>query len=232
MARRSTKQVKELILAAAEREFSLKGYAKTTTDDIADSAGVSLSVLFRHFPAKADLFRDALMQPFLESLRTFTEHWEHTNVDPVDEREVMHLFISDIYDHLQGHREALTALLSAEHTIDDRVTAEVHQRFDQIFGQFARMGQREALRRGWFPGEPMELNSRILVALITATVAHRQWFLPAGRKRLSREKLVNHITQLMLYGLRLAPPDRDPDLPSSATLAVSETSPGGEELRG
>jgi AcrR family transcriptional regulator len=231
MARRSTEQVRGLILAAAEREFSLKGYAKTTTDDIADSAGVSLSVLFRHYPAKADLFRDAVMQPFLESLRAFTEHWEQTCVNPVGEREVMRLFISDFYDHLQGHQEALTALLAAEHTVDDRVTAEVHQRFDQIFGQCARMGQQEAHRRGWFPGEPMELNSRILVALITATVAHRQWFLPTGRRRLSREKLVNHITQLMLYGLRLAPPDHDPDLPSAPTT-VPEEPHGVGELRG
>src|ERR1700752_3076634 len=100
MARRSTEQVRGLILTAAEREFSLKGYAKTTTDDIADSAGVSLSVLFRHYPAKADLFRDAMMQPFLESLRAFTEHWEQTHIDPVGEREVMRLFISDFYDHL------------------------------------------------------------------------------------------------------------------------------------
>ena len=207
MARRSPTEVQQLILAAAEREFSTKGYAKTTTDDIAEAAGVSLSVLFRHYPAKADLFRDALLHPFLESMRAFTAHWQHTFIDPVDEREVMRLFISDFYDHLNDHQEALLALLAAEHGLDEGIVAEVHQQFDQIFAQFARMGEQEAQRRGWFSGEAMELNSRVLVALITATVAHRQWFLPAGRKRLSREKLVNHITQLMLYGLRLAPPE-------------------------
>jgi AcrR family transcriptional regulator len=210
VARRSTQEVRELILAAAEREFSRKGYAKTTTDDIAEAAGVSLSVLFRHYPAKADLFRDALLRPFLESLRAFTHHWEHTFIDPVDEREVMRLFITDFYDHLSSHREALTALLAAEHALDDQIAEEVHGQFDLIFRQFAQMGEQEAQRRGWFPGEPMELNSRILVALITATVAHRQWFLPTGRKRLSREGLVNHISELMLYGLRLAPPDHAP----------------------
>jgi hypothetical protein len=53
----------------------------------------------------------------------------------------------------------------------------------------------------------MELNSRLLVAMLTFAVAHRQWFLPTGRNRLSREKLINHMTKLMLYGLRLAPPE-------------------------
>jgi AcrR family transcriptional regulator len=206
MARRSTKQVHDLILAAAEREFSVKGYARTTTDDIAEAAGVSLSVLFRHYPAKADLFRDALLQPFLESLQAFNSHWEQTFGDEVvDEREVMRLFIGDFYDHLYAHRDALTALLGADHA-DGEITEAVHEQFDAMFAQFGRMGQREADRRGWFSGEPMELNSRVLVAMITATVAHRQWFLPTGRQRLSRERLVEHVTALMLYGLRLEPP--------------------------
>src|ERR1700726_1961206 len=118
MARRSSAQVQQLLLDAAVRQFAANGYAKTTTDDIAEAAGVSLSVLFRHYPAKADLFRDALLQPFLESLRAFTEHWEHTFIDPVDEREVMRLFINDFYDHLNSHQEALVALLAADPALD------------------------------------------------------------------------------------------------------------------
>jgi AcrR family transcriptional regulator len=208
MARRSSAQVQQLLLDAAVRQFAANGYAKTTTDDIAEAAGVSLSVLFRHFPAKSDLFRDALLQPFLESLRAFTAHWEQSFVDPVDVEEVMRLVISDLYDHLDAHQDALTALLAADHSVDPPTATEVHALFDEIFAQLASMGQREAQRRGWFPGEPMDLNSRLLVGMLTSAVAHRQWFLPTGRNRLSRERLVNHMTQLMLYGIRLAPPDR------------------------
>jgi AcrR family transcriptional regulator len=208
VARRSTNQVRQLLLDAAVREFAAKGFAGATTDDIATAADVSLSVLFRQFPAKADLFRDALMQPFVDSLRTFTEHWEHTLLDPVDEREVMRLMISDLYDHLRRHEDALTALLAADRTVDADTAAEIHKLFDQIFAQLGRLGEREAARRGWFPGDEMELNSRLLFALITSAVAHRQWFFPTGRKRISREKLINHVTDLMLYGLRLAAPDQ------------------------
>jgi hypothetical protein len=59
----------------------------------------------------------------------------------------------------------------------------------------------------------MDLNSRLLVGMITSTVAHRNWFLPTGRDRLSRERLVVHMSNLMLYGLRLEPP---PDVPAPA----------------
>jgi len=70
------------------------------------------------------------------------------------------------------------------------------------------MGRQEAARRGWFSGEEMELTSRLLVAMVTACVSHRRWFLPSGRDRLSRERIIDHITNLMLYGLRLAPDER------------------------
>ena len=42
--------------------------------------------------------------------------------------------------------------------------------------------------------------------MVTATVAYRRWFLPTGRHRISRERLITHMTNLVLYGLRLAPP--------------------------
>jgi AcrR family transcriptional regulator len=208
MARRSTREVKQLLLDAAVREFSAKGYGGTTTDDVAESAGVSLSVLFRHFPAKADLFREAVMQPFVESLRLFTEQWERSLIEPVGEQEVMRLVISDLYDHLRDHPDALAALLAADYTVDDEMADDIKQLFDQIFSHLARLGEREAARREWFSGDQMELNSRLLVALIASTVAHKKWFLPSGRKRISREKLINHMTALMLYGLRLTPPEQ------------------------
>lgn len=195
------------MLAAAAREFATKGYARSTTDEIADAAGVSLSVLFRHFPAKTDLFREAVMQPFVESLRVFTEQWEQSFIDRLDEREVMRLVISDLYDHLRDHEDALAALLAEEYTLDDETAAAVKAIFDQVFAQLARLGEQEAERRGWFSGDEMELTSRLLIALLTSTVANRRWFLPTGRRRISREKLINHTTNLMLYGLRLRPPD-------------------------
>jgi AcrR family transcriptional regulator len=207
MARRSTREVRQLLLDAAVREFSTKGYGKTTTDDIADGAGVSLSALFRHFPAKADLFREAVMQPFVDSLRTFTVQWEQSFIEPVGEEEVMRLVISDLYDHMRDHPDALAALLATDYTVDDGTAEDVRQLFDQVFSHLAQLGEREAERRGWFTGDQMDLNSRLLVALVTSTVAHRTWFLPTGRKRISREKLINHMTALMLYGLRLAPPE-------------------------
>ncbi len=46
----------EKIIEAAKELFSTKGYAATTTKDIASHAGVSEVTLFRHFESKRNLF--------------------------------------------------------------------------------------------------------------------------------------------------------------------------------
>jgi hypothetical protein len=46
-----------------------------------------------------------------------------------------------------------------------------------------------------------------------------QLFLPAGRNRPSRDQIIDHLTALVLYGLRLAPPGDEPaENPSDRSL--------------
>lgn len=209
MGRRSTAEVRRLLVDASGRIFRTKGFAQATIDEIADAAGVSLSVVFRHFPTKGDLFREALVTPFVESLHIFTEAWNRTFLEPADEETVMRELITDLYDGLRNHEEAVVGLLTAEQSLDPATAAEIEQLFNHIFNQLREMGEQEADRRTWFTGEGMDLNARLLVGMVTATVAYRRWFLPAGRNRISRERLIRHMTNLMLYGLRLGPVEDD-----------------------
>ena len=45
------------ILAAARKQFTERGYAATTTGELAEAAGVAVGALFRHFDGKPGLFR-------------------------------------------------------------------------------------------------------------------------------------------------------------------------------
>ena len=212
MVRRSTAQVRQLLLEASARAFRAKGFGRATTDEIAETAGVSMSVMFRHFPSKGDLFREALMQPFLDSMKVFSDAWKQTFSDPADEEHVMRELISGLYDNLRIHEEAVAGLLVGQESLDAETGAEIAALFNDVFAQLRDMGEQEADRRVWFSGESMELNARLLVGMVTATVAYRHWFLPGGRNRVSRERLITHMTNLMLYGLRLAP---SPSLPKA-----------------
>jgi len=67
------------IINAARELFSTKGYAATTTKDIASSAGISEVTLFRHFESKRNLFlvslhstlEDTMLLNFFENELTY-----------------------------------------------------------------------------------------------------------------------------------------------------------------
>src|SRR5271156_53822 len=89
MKRRSSQQVRRLVLDASAAAFRTKGLARVTTDEIAEAAGVSMSVIFRHFPSKGHLFREALVAPFVESMQVFTAAWKRSFAAPIDEDHIM-----------------------------------------------------------------------------------------------------------------------------------------------
>lgn len=66
---------RKVIVAAAIPLFARKGFAGTTTREIAEAAGISEALLFRHFPSKQLLYREILQlgcegDPALEKLAT------------------------------------------------------------------------------------------------------------------------------------------------------------------
>jgi len=53
-------QRREQILAAATEAFASSGFAPTSLDEVADAAGVTRVILYRHFDSKADLYQSVL----------------------------------------------------------------------------------------------------------------------------------------------------------------------------
>jgi AcrR family transcriptional regulator len=51
---------REQLLAAATQAFARNGFAATSLDDIAEAAGISRVLLYRHFDSKTDLYRAVL----------------------------------------------------------------------------------------------------------------------------------------------------------------------------
>jgi AcrR family transcriptional regulator len=51
---------REQLLAAATHAFARTGFANTSLDDIAQAAGISRVLLYRHFESKTDLYRAVL----------------------------------------------------------------------------------------------------------------------------------------------------------------------------
>ncbi len=53
-------QRREQILAAATEAFAHAGFAATGLEDVAEAAGISRAILYRHFDSKAQLYRAVL----------------------------------------------------------------------------------------------------------------------------------------------------------------------------
>ncbi|MBA2695026.1 MAG: helix-turn-helix transcriptional regulator, partial [Actinobacteria bacterium] len=51
---------REQILDAATRAFARTGYTATGLDDLAEEAGITRVILYRHFDAKQDMYRAVL----------------------------------------------------------------------------------------------------------------------------------------------------------------------------
>ena len=61
------------MLDAAVRVFSKRGYARATTREIAEAAGVAEGTIYRHFADKQELFRSALTAAGPSALEEFVE---------------------------------------------------------------------------------------------------------------------------------------------------------------
>jgi AcrR family transcriptional regulator len=55
-------QRREQILAAATEAFARSGFAATGLDEVADEAGITRAVLYRHFDSKSELYQSVLDQ--------------------------------------------------------------------------------------------------------------------------------------------------------------------------
>ena len=64
------------IISAAGRVFVEKGFDRTTTRELAEAAGVSEALLFKHFPNKEALYSAIQMSCFKEEGTKFTERLE------------------------------------------------------------------------------------------------------------------------------------------------------------
>jgi TetR/AcrR family transcriptional regulator, transcriptional repressor of aconitase len=75
MTRLDSDERRKAIVTAAVPLFARKGFAGTTTKELAEAAGISEALLFRHFPSKKNLYAEILRlgcegHPALECLAT------------------------------------------------------------------------------------------------------------------------------------------------------------------
>ncbi|MFZ5943303.1 MAG: TetR/AcrR family transcriptional regulator [Bacillota bacterium] len=112
MSRMSKEARKEQLLAVAAQLFINQGYYETTTKEIAQKAGVSEPIIYRHFSSKHELFFEVIY-------KVISEAFDNLKVDfHGDLREFLQSFIKlhieNVFLHFNSLKFVLIQLLQDE----------------------------------------------------------------------------------------------------------------------
>jgi len=124
------------LLRLARSTFIAGGYHATTTRAIAEAAGISETLVLKHFRSKEELFRAAVIHPFFELLDRSGERLEEFGrtgrAVSVEERfRIVLAFYGHWADIVRDERPLIAALVSELRQFPD-VAAELQNRIDRI----------------------------------------------------------------------------------------------------
>lgn len=202
--------MRRLLVEEASHQFTARGYAATTVKDLSAATGVAISVLYHHFPSKADLLREAVLQPFVDLVDSIGATWTALQDKPWAEAQLIRAFIADLYDGLYEHRGALLALIAAQSELEEGLRAEIDRALRRMFLELRAIVE-ESRARGWHPSERIDMQIRLLVTLVAGAAALGELFLPEQAVP-SRDELFDEMTRFVRHGMsgrqELAPAGR------------------------
>jgi AcrR family transcriptional regulator len=141
MPRLKAAQRREQLLTVATRVFAKYGYDATTTAAIAQAAGVTEPILYRHFGSKQELFV-AITQDV--SQRTLCS-WRELSASIDDPAERLRAIARQFPDHLKEISDAYRVIHNAITTSRDRkvmaVLREHYRQMEAFFSEIIKTGQ-------------------------------------------------------------------------------------------
>ncbi len=184
--RRSTPEVRHLILQAARERFAADGFAGATTITIANAADVSETVLFRHFPTKERLFEAAVIEPFEEYVARYTEGWRNVPVTSADPATVLRDYAAALYDIVAAERELFAALMARGLHSDE---------LNAAFARLDEMAHIVAAKHHLDYDEPIAVRAAFLMVM-SSSVFYESLF--AGTDGMTRDRIVAELGEMLV----------------------------------
>jgi AcrR family transcriptional regulator len=219
--RRSSSEIRDLILASARAEFAEKGYARTTNRDIANHAGVAMSVLYRNFETKAELFSDAVVEPFVVGVENLTQHWINQVGEPLADERLMQVFLADVLSSMSRHQHVLEQLTQGRAELGEAMTSRILTVFDRLFRQARLMAELEARRRGWLSPDDLDLPIRVLACMVAGASAFGWFLLPGDAREPGAPDVLDAMAKIGLWGVARAPRDVPGQPPPAGDASAS-----------
>ena len=136
MPRLKAAQRREQLIDVATKLFAKTGYEATTTAAIADAAGVTEPILYRHFKSKQELFVAIVREVSKYTL----EQWQSLIANVTDPAEKLRIISWAMPEHMKRLSDYYHVLHGALATSrDKKVLAVMREHYDQIQSFFNRI---------------------------------------------------------------------------------------------
>ena len=170
-----SRQTVERILDAGARIFHEQGYAGTTTNDIADEAGLSIGSLYQYFPNK-----DALLAALTKRHITTTTSSLAAMIGKLPEESGFDVILRAVVRFLVEQHDLDDLHLLVMHTAPR--THEINLELEQAKTQLVEIAS-VLLTKINIVGDQQKLIARMVVATIDAAVHDVIIRQPRGKKR-------------------------------------------------
>jgi AcrR family transcriptional regulator len=190
------------ILAVAVSLFSNRGFRGTTTKEIAQAAGVSEAMVFRHFATKEELYAAILDHKACAGHESFEP--EKMAADAIQRKDDCGVFESLALGALKHHendRDFQRLLLHSaleKHELAQMFFDRFVRRVYQFLGSYIRERQRE--------GAFIDIDPAIVVRCFIGMVMHHSlnnnlWDPDRRLLNISNEEAARHFTNILLNGI-------------------------------
>ena len=193
---------REQILHVAIKLFSQHGFSGTTTKKIAEAAGVSEAMVFRHFSTKSDLYHAILDYKACESGNTKPFAWISEAIKEKDDFEVFYQIIVNALSQHQQNPEFMRLLLHSAlegHELADMFINESIVPTYEILSFYISQRQRDGVFR--------DMNPKLVVRAFMGMLIHHSMFNTLWDKqnrllKISNEDAARGFTEILLNGLK------------------------------
>ncbi|BDB44012.1 MULTISPECIES: TetR/AcrR family transcriptional regulator [Mycobacterium] len=201
--RRSTAEVRTLILASARKLFSIHGYRGTSTRDVASAAGVTAAAIYRHFGNKEGLFEAAVEEPLHATVDGFLNDWEFIGSDQRNNEAAARLFMKSVVALLRDNRELFAAYLQgrAGRAVEESaLSRELGNVVDRV---------RTAIEGQGLVGVDVPVTVRCVTGMLMSTVLYDDFLFPPDDKP-ADDRLLDEAVALTLRGIESRDAARQP----------------------
>jgi AcrR family transcriptional regulator len=201
---------RDQILRVAVSLFSNRGFRGTTTKEIAQAAGVSEAMVFRHFATKEELYAAILDHKACAGSGSFEpEVMAAEAIKRKDDRGVFESLALGALNHHDDDPEFQRLLLYSaleKHKLAEMFFDNFVRKVYEFLGTYIRERQRE--------GALLEMDPAIVVRCFIGMVMHHSlnnnlWDPKRGLLNISNEVAAKYFTDILLNGIATPPAKRN-----------------------